>query len=176
MINPEIKNKMSELTNFEIKSVDETVKLIAKLIKESTGLSPARAVVEDIIAYVKEKDWKLEVEAIYKYARQHFRYTKDVYGEEFMKTPERIFREISERGFFLGDCDDAMIFIGSLLKNAGYPVFATIVRREGYSAFTHIYPQTMLPTGEYIALDITLQAPFNSRPEGVAEEKMFKVI
>lgn len=63
---------------------------------------------------------------------------------ETLKTPERILDEISAFGTFTGDCDDASIFVATILYGLGVPARFVAIRVNPTDAdFTHVFVEGM---------------------------------
>ena len=74
-------------------------------------------------------------------------------GVEYTKAPWQMVKEIKERGFSAGDCDDQASLSYSLLKSAGIPAVMRVVWYGGEEP-KHIYCLAMLD-GKWIAFDTT---------------------
>ena len=111
-------------------------------------------------ARVKPQDWRNEVIALFNYTRQAVRYTRDPDGVELFQSPARSL----DHG--IGDCDDQVIFLASLLRSVGYPIILRVIGLKGSDQFQHIYLCVGLPPHapkEYMPLD-------PSRPEAAGWE------
>ncbi len=82
---------------------------------------------EHIIGGVSERNEEGEINSIYDWLTDHFHYVQDPPGLELVKTPERMDDEVTVKGKFMGDCDDATSYLAALLLSIGYPVSLVVV-------------------------------------------------
>lgn len=95
------------------------------------------------------RDYACEVTAIWNFIVLNTRYTQDQEGEDTYQTV-RASLEIGA-----ADCDDMTILFATLLKAVGFEdIIARIVSINGDS-WDHIYPLVKLPSGKWMALDVT---------------------
>ena len=114
-----------------------------------------RRIAGQVLKGVPSRDWEAEVKALFDYTRKVIRYTRDPAGVELFQSPTRAL----DHG--IGDCDDQVIFLGSLLASVGYPLRLRVISLKGVDYFQHIYLLVGLPPHDpqkYMALD-------PSRPE-----------
>lgn len=79
-----------------------------------------REAVENIIRYVRPKDYWSEVLAIYYWTcGPQFRYTRDPNKVELIKDPLRILDEIEQHGSTLIDCDEYATFLRASIGSIG---------------------------------------------------------
>lgn len=117
-----------------------------------------RQAVERIVCRVPEKDWFSEIREIFQFVKDKVRYTRDVDGLEYVRTPYRIMSEIQSHGYSFGDCDCMSLFLATLLKSAGYKTRYVIIRTAGnpIDAYNHIYVEAHEPKmNKWICLDAT---------------------
>lgn len=123
-------NKIRELVRFALRS-DTRIRVRA----------------EQLVALCAERDELCEVSTIFSWVLEHYRYTLDPPDLELVKDPNLADREISERGIFLGDCDDVTAYLAALLWSIGYEVQVVTISIPGKGPeFRHIYPQVWLKT------------------------------
>lgn len=109
--------------------------------------------------YLKQKDWRGQIEKIFEFVRDKIRYQRDIHGVETLHFPEIIL----EQG--QGDCDDKVILLGALLKSIGYPVKLIAVNFEHRPehVYTHVFLEVKLGN-RWIALDASEPVPVGWRP------------
>jgi hypothetical protein len=139
-----------------------------------------REQVENIIRFIRPKDYWSEVLAIYYWTcGPQFRYTRDPRRVEQVKDPLRMLWEISNYGSTLGDCDDLAAFlmacIGAIggrtrIVTVGFRPTNGKTPRNGIfddldirlvtsphprlpGPFTHVFCQAVKPRGEWVTLD-----------------------
>jgi transglutaminase-like putative cysteine protease len=130
--------------------------------------------VEKILSSVPEKQWTLEIQALFTWVKDHIRYLRDVEGIEYVQTPVRHIINIMKKGISYGDCDDSSLLMATLLLSAGYKARFVIIRQAGNAHFSHIFSEAYDPSiGTWVALDCTMKdKPYGWRPEGERKEFM----
>lgn len=135
---------------------------------------------EDVIRYVRPKDYWSEMLAIYYWAcGPQFRYTRDPRKVEQIKDPMRMLWEIDRYGITLVDCDEYSTFLRSTIGSIGGKTrFATVGFRPKDSGkinqklfddpvfnlmtsshprlpgpFTHVFAQALKPGGIWVTID-----------------------
>jgi transglutaminase-like putative cysteine protease len=103
---------------------------------------------------VRPRDYAGEIRALFQYARDRIRYTRDIVGVETLQTPDYTLRQ------GVGDCDDKSTLLAALLMSVGHP--ATLEFRAigtgppDPNTFRHVYVVANLQ-GQRIPLDPTNQ-------------------
>ena len=89
-------------------------------------------------------------EAVYR----NVRFTRDVYGKETLHAARDIVR------LRIGDCDDFVILICSLLGTIGHKTRIVTVSNhpEDPGQFSHVYPETFV-NGRWVAVDYARRSP-----------------
>lgn len=128
-----------QLKKIPVNDSIDTAKLIKNLIISSTDNLSYRLLVEDICRNTDFADDYVILDIIYRYGKKHFTYLKDIQNIEYIKTPDRIYNEILVNGKFVGDCDDATVFMGCMLINAGYLPIIRLIELENNGYYSHIY-------------------------------------
>lgn len=139
--------KLSKIIEKDVRTIDERVDLIRKLIKQG-GKDPE--VKEQAIKVtnrrrsngdweIREKDQKGEVLALFKYVRSKVRYTNDALRADQFVTARKTLRLGG------GDCDDLTIALGSLLEGIGFPVKIRVIQTTGSPTWNHVYLLVGLP-------------------------------
>ena len=135
--------------------IDERISLLEDEIQQGKRDPNVRKIAGQVLKKVPSRDWKAEAIALFEYTRKVIRYTRDPAGVELFQSPARAL----DHG--IGDCDDQVIFLGSLLQCVGYPIMLRVIGLRGSDSFQHIYIMVGLPPhdpAEYMPLD-------PSRPE-----------
>jgi hypothetical protein len=102
-----------------------TPRTVAEMIRVANGDRGQkswilRKQVENIIRFVRPRDYWSEVLAIYYWVcGPRFRYTRDPRRVEQIKDPLRMLWEIAKYGVTLGDCDDLATFIMASIGSIG---------------------------------------------------------
>ncbi len=113
---------------------------------------------EEILGPTPERDEQAETAAIFSFVQGALHYVDDPTDIELLKNPVLIDQEITDHGYFMGDCDDASGYLAALLKAVGYQVQLVIVTPTNAPGFDyrHIYVRVWLPKAqEWLPLDAT---------------------
>ncbi len=153
----------TEIRASENMSIEQRLATIQRKIHESIQDPEMRKLALDITADCPERDGMCEAKAIYKAVKKRIRYTGDiapikhpdgnVEGIDLYQSARRTWE------FRGGDCDDAMILVGTLLTLNGITARARVTAETPDADDSHIYPVALLPkfSPEYaVALDTTL--------------------
>jgi len=85
---------------------------------------------------------------IWSFGRQEIRYVKDRPGHEIVKSPGKTWRDKA------GDCKSQTVFIGSILKNLGFPYKYRVAFYDKKNPEQgHIYAIAVLPSGKEVIVD-----------------------
>lgn len=132
---------------------------MAKLAKIGKTDIRIREKALEITRYIRPKDWRGQVHALFEFVRDHIRYTRDIYGVETLHTAEQVLQ--AEQG----DCDDKAILLASLLQSIGHPArFIAVGIRS--PQFEHVYVQTLIGK-RWVSLDATEPGPMGWEPPGI---------
>lgn len=144
-------------------SIYQTVSQLSGLVNDSLR-DPNAAIrlrAETILGPVAEKDEEGEVAALYDFVTNALHYIDDPADIELIKSPTLIDKNVTDNGYFMGDCDDASGYLAALLKSVGYSVQFVIVTPENADGFDyrHIFVRVWQPrAGQWLALDPTAKA------------------
>lgn len=144
-------------------SIYQTVAHLRSLANESLRDPSARIRLraESVLGPIAEKDEDGEIAALYDFVTNALHYVDDPADIELIKNPLLIDRNVTDLGYFMGDCDDASGYLAALLKSVGYSVQFVIVtpeRADGFD-YRHIFVRVWKPReGVWLALDPTAKA------------------
>lgn len=176
---PPRQRKGPTTTVYEIRTLDERISFIQKLIRNGK-LHPAvvefarRAVTEKCGKdwCIPEKDNIKEAAAIFDATRRHVRYVSDPLGVDLYEKPQYALK-------FRGtDCDGYTILLGSLLLSIGIPCKLKVIRTKDSNEWNHIYVVAGFPRSnptKWIAMDASVPKPFGweAPAEMVAAARFF---
>jgi hypothetical protein len=137
--------KATEKTILRSASVDDTVKFIPEVVKETKWHT------KNIAQMLKAESVHATCRNIWNFVYKHIRYNKDDDGLEQIRSPARTWHD-RFRGV---DCDCYTTFISSILTNLKIPHVLRITKyRKDY--FQHIYPIVPTGNGSYITMDCVI--------------------
>jgi len=116
-----------------------TMAKMASIIKESSRNYMVRELASSIVENGPEKDQRFEVESIFRWFKNRYRYVKDPHGTEMLQSPLVAIQKWSNNKIWSGDCDDATIVLLSLYKSIGYPVAIRAASYRPDGKLTHVY-------------------------------------
>jgi transglutaminase-like putative cysteine protease len=138
--------------------ITQTVNKIRSLIRFALRESPkVRVRAEAAIRSCAERDQRCEVESIFHWVLEHFKYTRDPIDLELVKDPNLVDDDVTRDGFFRGDCDDVAAYLGALLWSIGFPVQLVVIAVDGQGPeYRHIFVSVYLSSAdEWMDLEAT---------------------
>lgn len=154
-----------------------TLGKLRQIVREQKADPLVRKTIENIVGSVPEKDWNSEIEAITNFVKKSVRYTRDVNGIEYVKTPLRHLMELQTYGISYGDCDDMSLLLATLLESAGYKTRFVVIRTQSNpnNSFNHIYVEVLHPdTRKWLTLDATMKhKSYNWSPQYIMRKDYY---
>lgn len=135
----------------------DTLRIMHGLVKRYKRDPMIRDAAVSLIAGLPQRDWTGEVRALFEYARDRIRYTRDVNRIETLQTPP-VTMELEA-----GDCDDKSSLLASLLESVGHPSRFVAVGYQEPDRYSHVYVESKIGD-EWIPLDPTAPKPFGWKP------------
>lgn len=134
-----------------------TLKIMAALVRQYKRDPMIRDTAIALVANLRPRDWVGEARALYEYARDRIRYTRDVSGVETIQTPP-VTMDLEA-----GDCDDKSTLLATLLESIGHPTRFVATGYRSIGSYSHVYIETLLGT-RWLALDASTDKPFGWEP------------
>lgn len=107
-----------------------------------------RQAASSIIFTTPQRDQLAEADALFSWVRDSVRYVRDVHEVETLQTPLITWQSR------LGDCDDQVTLLASLLESVGYPTRFVAAGYAQPGIFEHVYLQALLGV-EWVDMDPT---------------------
>jgi transglutaminase-like putative cysteine protease len=151
-----------------MRGIEQTLGTMRQLVNQYRTDLTIRQTATATIVLTPEKNQLAEAEALFELVRDGIRYTRDVHGVETISTPV-----ITLQGR-LGDCDDQVVLLASLLESVGYPTRFVVAGYNYPGELEHVYLQALLD-GCWIDMDPTEQHPMGwaaPRPVAYAVENV----
>jgi hypothetical protein len=144
----------------EEKSIEESINVIAATIYHQS-LHPMVAAYARMITSGCGDNWMCKIKAIHDWLKKRFVYKEDPKEVDSFKSPVYILHEIQSKGYFEGDCDDATMISGALLKAAGFVIrlIAVSRRKEPNAPLEHIAILIEVPGMRKMYFDLTVNHP-----------------
>ena len=140
-----------------------TVQHMIDLIEAGKKDQTVNRAVAAIVRHVPQHNRLAEAAAVFNWARRNIRFTSDTKGVETLRSPDETLR------VGIGDCDDFVILICSLLESVGHTMRIITVASDPRdpSIFTHVYPEDYI-RGRWVALDAARRNPLvGKRPSRI---------
>lgn len=141
-----------------------TIALIGRGIKEGSKYVPLRMHAARLASRAAPKDYYGQVKSIYNDFVKRWRYVMDPLETETVTiTGPEIYDQIlgfgigrGEHGF--GDCDDATIALGAVLRSVGFDVLINTIEKphtpgRPRGLFSHVFPSVSVPGIGWVAVD-----------------------
>lgn len=157
-------------------AVDNFIKskeLITNIVKESDLFPEIKDFAVSIIKNIHPTDHFEQVKTIFNYLQSRYKYVKDINNVECFKRPITILNELREKGYFWGDCDDASIFLGTLLRSIGFKIRFEILAIN-YPKYNHIRVAVKVKD-QWIPLDLTKKDGINPKKQSLLNLLVFEV-
>jgi hypothetical protein len=116
-----------------------TVRQIERLVNEGQTHVPLLETARALAASVPEGDTTALISEIHDYVQNHLKYTRE--AVETLSSIPYIFEQIGQRGFFVEDCDGAVVLWAALAKAVGIKTRFVLVSQRADRQANHIYLQ-----------------------------------
>lgn len=131
-----------------------TLDRMAELVNGALAVPEVRDQVVGILAGCAGRDYRCQLATLRAWLAAHFRFLRDPFGVEYLQAPAYQLARIHRDGVTRGDCDDAAILAGALLKTAGFPARFVALGFFPRKVYSHVYTEA-LHAGRWWEFDIT---------------------
>ena len=118
-----------------------------------------------IVRNVAAKNWRGEIDALFRWVQDRIRYVRDPTDIEMLHTPGGVLRDGQS------DCDGQAVLLASLLESIGHPTrFVAISLSPG--EWQHVYAQTVYGRSgrpNWVTLDTTEPRPMGWEPPDICD-------
>lgn len=133
---------------------------MVKLARQARRDPGIRYLSAGLVFDVSPKDYRAEVNTIFKFVQENIRYTLDINNVETLQFPENTLE------FGYGDCDDMATLLASMLESIGHPSRFAAMSFGLPDEFDHVLVQTLIGT-RWVTLDATEPNPMGWEPPGI---------
>jgi transglutaminase-like putative cysteine protease len=145
-----------------IRGVEQTLGTMRQLVNQYKTNLDIRQTATATIFLTPEKNQLAEAHALFDLVQHGIRYTRDINGVETISTP---LMTLQGR---IGDCDDQVVLLATLLEAVGYPTRFVVAGYNVPGQLEHVYLQALLD-GQWVDMDPTEQYPMGwAAPRAVA--------
>jgi hypothetical protein len=134
------------------RGVEQTLGTMRGLVNQFRTNLDIRQTATATIFLTPEKNQLAEAHALFELVQHGIRYTRDINGVETISTP---LMTLHGR---IGDCDDQVVLLATLLEAVGYPTRFVVAGYNVPGQLEHVYLQVLLD-GQWIDMDPTEQHP-----------------
>jgi hypothetical protein len=140
-----------------MRGIESTIVTMRAMVDEFKAHPDMRNTAIGIIYNTPEKDQQSEAESLFRYVRDCVRYTRDVFGIETLATPDVTLKTR------IGDCDDQVTLLATLLESVGYPSRFVVASYNDDGKAEHVYMQAII-NDEWVDMDPTEPQPMGYAP------------
>ena len=145
-----------------MRGVEQTLGTMRSLVNQYRTDLDIRQTATATIFLTPEKDQLAEAHALFELVQHGIRYTRDINGIETISTP---LMTLHGR---IGDCDDQVVLLATLLEAVGYPTRFVVAGYNVPGQLEHVYLQACL-NNQWVDMDPTEQHPMGwAAPGAVA--------
>jgi transglutaminase-like putative cysteine protease len=87
---------------------------------------------------VTNNDIRTQVSRVTQFVKDNVTYIRDPEGAEYLVSPVRMLSSFQLYGFMMGDCDDHVILLNTMLGSIGIPTKCVGVKFGNSSEFNHV--------------------------------------
>lgn len=153
---PPVKRVLYDFPAKGDRDLKESLNIIANFIVRNS-LDPV------VIHYMKRitqgtTNWRNRIYKIHKDLKAVFVYRHDPQDRDFFKSAPLMLAELQSKGYIRGDCDDAVILAGSILKAAKFPlrIVALSNQKSPSAPIDHVALLIITPTLKPVYFDLTI--------------------
>lgn len=129
-----------------------TAEHLVDVIRNESVTFFVRQCAESIIRDVSQRDKVGEVRAMFNFVKDNIRYTNDMIDMEYIQSPTYILNKIVNGETVMGDCDDSVALLLSLLRAIGFMVRVKITGYPPSDQFSHVYGEVLV-YGQWVPVD-----------------------
>lgn len=135
----------------------QTIRVMRDLVRRFKADAAIRQAAVNIVFMTPERFELSEVTAVFDWVRDNVRYVRDIAGVETITTPDKTLL------CRIGDCDDQVLLLASLLESIGYVTRFVVAGYSDARMYEHVYLQVLID-GYWIDADPTERAPLGYAP------------
>lgn len=160
--------------------IAQTLRVMDRLVDKALLRPRVIELAHDLVRRLPARDTDAEAKTIFEWVRGHFRYTHDplatdpdVGPADQVKTPERLIAEIQQTGIAVGDCDDYVGLLLTLLRAVGIQC-EPVVLSQVPGPYSHVMVRYASPRqNRWVTMDAITNNPVGWFPEGMEQVGSF---
>jgi len=111
-----------------------------------------RELAVNLMAGVENNDLTEQINRVVHFVMSNVTYVRDPVDGEYLVSPLKLIADYYQQGFAIGDCDDHVMLLNSLLGSIGFQTKAVGVKFGGSPDFNHVISGVIL-NGQLIQID-----------------------
>ena len=133
-------------------SLNDIKQELGRMLNDGTRCPEVRAMA---IQVMDEND---RIASVFNWAKDNFTYVPDPNGRELFISPRKLLEQFNNTHVIAGDCDDAALFITSLLGSIGYETKISLVDSDYDFQYDHAIGSVNTKEG-WLDLDLVSSKP-----------------
>lgn len=123
------------------------------IVQQSKSDSTIRQLAVQILAGLTNNDLAGQVARITQWVKDNVTYVRDPVDSEYLVLPLRMISDWQTSGVMIGDCDDHVMLLNSLLESVGFTTRAVGVKFGGSADFNHVISGVLRGDGNWELID-----------------------
>jgi len=145
----------------------EQILSVLTMLMPEYGTDPkVRVFTTSLFSGCGNDDRSCQFRQVTSFMTDHVRYVRDPLGVEYVRSPVAMIREYEEFGLANGDCDDQVLFSGSMLYSVGFDVRPVGIKLYTAEYFDHVALQIMRDDGKIVNYDPCNPSDYFKEPKG----------
>lgn len=138
------------------RSTPETLRKMQTNVRAGLVSRPVVQFAQRVLRWVPARAYDQRARLLRSWLATHFVFSPDPFGVEMLPCVDYMVHEISRKGVYTGDCDDAAILSAALGSAVGFPArFVAVAFDPKGERFAHVYTVLLGPNGEEYEMDVT---------------------
>lgn len=123
------------------------------VVQQSRSDSTIRQLAVQIVAGLPNNDLEGQVSRLTQWVKDNVTYVRDPADSEYLVLPLRMISDFFTSGVMLGDCDDHVMLLNSLLESVGFTTKPVGVKFGGSAEFNHVISGVLRGNGQWELID-----------------------
>ena len=123
------------------------------VVQQSKADSAIRQLAVQILAGLPNNDLTGQVNRLAQWVKDNVTYVRDPADAEYLVMPLRMISDWNTSGVMIGDCDDHVMLLNSLLESVGFTTKPVGVKFGGSAEFNHVVSGVLRANGQWELID-----------------------
>lgn len=117
---------------------EQILQIMEGVVNQYLGVPLIREATVGLMRGVANNDIRTQVSRVTQFVKDHVTYIRDPEGAEYLVSPVRLLTSYQNFGYMMGDCDDHVMLLNTMLGSIGIPTKCVGVKFGGASEFNHV--------------------------------------